>query len=102
MSRIVVPGLPHHVTQRGNRGERVFFEDGDYAGYGDSFSIPNLPNTVAHPSFRLSGGRRARSAVHHRSTLSALTYFSPWAAATGSQVTLPSWTLSPARRCGSS
>jgi hypothetical protein len=26
MTRIVVPGLPHHVTQRGNRGERIFFE----------------------------------------------------------------------------
>src|SRR5271166_488990 len=71
-------------------------------GYGDSlyYSIPNLPNTVTHPS--LSGGRRARSAAHHPRRLSALTYFSPWAAATGSQVTLPSWTLSPARRCGSS
>ena len=33
IARIVVPGLPHHVTQRGNRGERVFFEDGDYALY---------------------------------------------------------------------
>lgn len=27
--RIVVPGLPHHVTQRGNRREAIFFEDGD-------------------------------------------------------------------------
>jgi putative transposase len=35
IARIVVPGLPHHVTQRGNRGERVFFEDGDYALYRD-------------------------------------------------------------------
>jgi putative transposase len=32
---IVVPGLPHHVTQRGNRRERIFFEDGDYALYRD-------------------------------------------------------------------
>ena len=32
---VVVPGLPHHVTQRGNRRERVFFEDGDYALYRD-------------------------------------------------------------------
>jgi predicted double-glycine peptidase len=24
IARIVVPGVPHHVTQRGNRGERVF------------------------------------------------------------------------------
>jgi putative transposase len=25
MARVVVPGLPHHVTQRGNRREPVFF-----------------------------------------------------------------------------
>ena len=31
IARVVVPGLPHHVTQRGNRRERVFFEDDDYA-----------------------------------------------------------------------
>src|ERR1700722_8711163 len=35
LARIVVPRLPHHVTQRGNRGERVFFEDADYALYRD-------------------------------------------------------------------
>jgi putative transposase len=28
---LIVPGLPHHLTQLGNRGERVFFEDVDYA-----------------------------------------------------------------------
>lgn len=33
ISRFVVPGLPHHVTQRGNRRERVFFTDDDYALY---------------------------------------------------------------------
>jgi putative transposase len=32
---IVVPGLPHHVTQRGNRRGTTFFEDGDYALYLD-------------------------------------------------------------------
>jgi REP element-mobilizing transposase RayT len=35
IARIVVPGSPHHVTLRGNRGERVFFEDGDYQLYRD-------------------------------------------------------------------
>jgi putative transposase len=29
LARMVVPGLPHHVTQRGNRREAIFFEDGD-------------------------------------------------------------------------
>ena len=35
IARIVVPGLPHHITQRGNRAERVFFEGGDYELYRD-------------------------------------------------------------------
>ncbi|HUT14493.1 MAG TPA: hypothetical protein VMY42_28665, partial [Thermoguttaceae bacterium] len=25
MARLVVPGLPHHITQRGNRRQRTFF-----------------------------------------------------------------------------
>jgi putative transposase len=33
LPRIVLPGIPHHVTRRGNRRERTFFEDGDYALY---------------------------------------------------------------------
>ena len=35
IARFVVPGLPHHVTQRGNRRERVFFSDDDYRLYQD-------------------------------------------------------------------
>jgi putative transposase len=35
LARIVVPGLPHHVTQRGNRREPIFFEDGDHEIYRD-------------------------------------------------------------------
>src|SRR5437868_4685727 len=35
LARIVVPGLPHHVTQRGNRREAIFFEDGDQEIYRD-------------------------------------------------------------------
>ena len=30
MPRIVVPGYPHHVTQRGNRRQKTFFCDDDY------------------------------------------------------------------------
>ena len=29
MARAVIPGLPYHVTQRGNRREDVFFCDDD-------------------------------------------------------------------------
>jgi putative transposase len=32
-ARLVVPGLPHHVTQRGNRRQQTFFGDEDYALY---------------------------------------------------------------------
>ena len=32
MARIVIPDLPHHVTQRGNRREDVFFDDKDRRG----------------------------------------------------------------------
>ena len=33
LARLVVPGLPHHVTQRGNGRQKVFFSDGDYDLY---------------------------------------------------------------------
>jgi putative transposase len=33
LARIVFPGMPHHVTQRGNRRGPVFFEDGDQLRY---------------------------------------------------------------------
>jgi len=35
IGRFVVPDLPHHVTQRGNRREKLFFGDDDYALYRD-------------------------------------------------------------------
>jgi putative transposase len=35
LPRLVLPDVPYHVTQRGNRRERTFLEDGDYAVYRD-------------------------------------------------------------------
>ena len=35
LARVVVPGMPHHVTQRGNRRQETFFGDEDYAAYLD-------------------------------------------------------------------
>jgi putative transposase len=32
LARVVVPGHPHHVTQRGNGRARTFFGEADYAG----------------------------------------------------------------------
>ena len=33
LARIVVPGVAHHVTQRGNRRQQTFFQDEDYLAY---------------------------------------------------------------------
>lgn len=33
VSRIVIPGLPHHITQRGNNRQDVFFLDDDREVY---------------------------------------------------------------------
>ena len=33
LARVVAAGLPHHVTQRGNRRQPVFFGDDDYETY---------------------------------------------------------------------
>ena len=62
---MVLPGTPHQDTQRGNRRERTFFEDGDYALYLDLLAdevervgmaiwsyclMPNHVHVVAVPS----------------------------------------------------
>lgn len=39
MARVVVPGYPHHVTQRGNRRQKTFFCDDDYRYYIELLSI---------------------------------------------------------------
>ena len=82
LPRIVLPGIPHHVTQRGNRRERVFFEDGDYALYLDLLSeaaararvaiwayclMPNHVHIVAVPSDE-DGLRRTFRYVHRHYT----------------------------------
>jgi putative transposase len=33
LARVVIPGLPHHIIQRGNRRQQTFFNDDDYATY---------------------------------------------------------------------
>jgi len=48
IARVVVPAIPHHVTQRGNRRQRTFFNDGDYSAYDDELV------TVA-PLIRIAG-----------------------------------------------
>lgn len=34
-ARIIVPHTPHHITQRGNRGEHIFLQKSDYQTYLD-------------------------------------------------------------------
>ena len=33
LARVVLPGYPHHITQRGNRRQDVFFKEGDFEHY---------------------------------------------------------------------
>ncbi len=33
LARVVVPGVPHHVTQRGNRRQEMFFNEDDHKAY---------------------------------------------------------------------
>ncbi|MBI5557035.1 MAG: transposase [Deltaproteobacteria bacterium] len=33
IARVVVPGIPHHITQRGNRRMETFFSEADYREY---------------------------------------------------------------------
>jgi len=47
LARIVIPGLPHHVTQRGNRREAIFFQDGDHEIYLDLLAGQTLKTDVA-------------------------------------------------------
>ncbi|MCY6380528.1 transposase [Hoeflea prorocentri] len=82
LARIVVPGLPHHVTQRGNKRERTFFEDGDYALYLDLLAessaraqtkvwayclMPNHVHIILVPSDEY-GLRRTFADLHRRYT----------------------------------
>ena len=82
LARLVIPGLPHHVTQRGNRRERTFFEDGDYALYLDLLAessarartqvwayclMPNHVHIILVPSDE-DGLRRTFADLHRRYT----------------------------------
>lgn len=37
-ARVVIPGVAHHITQRGNRRQTVFFNNADYGAYFDLLS----------------------------------------------------------------
>jgi putative transposase len=82
LARLVIPGLPHHVTQRGNRRQQTFFNDGDYAAYVDLMAewcreegveiwsyclMPNHVHLIAIPTTE-DGLRRAIGEAHRRYT----------------------------------
>ena len=82
LPRIVVANAPHHVTQRGNRREPIFFENGDQEVYRDLLAeqaqrsrveiwayclMPNHVHLIAVPSDEVGLGR-AIGETHRRYT----------------------------------
>lgn len=81
-ARIVLKDTPHHITQRGNRGEPVFFEKSDFEAYIDFLSeecasagvsiwawclMPNQIQLIAVPKRENALGR-ALGEAHRRYT----------------------------------
>ena len=46
LARLVIPDVAHHVTQRGNRRQPVFFSEADYAAYRDLVAASCAANGV--------------------------------------------------------
>jgi putative transposase len=82
LARLVIPGIPYHVTQRGNRRQQTFFEEADYALYRDLLAqsaqmagaqvwcyclMPNHVHIIVVPSDE-DGLRRAFADTHRRYT----------------------------------
>jgi putative transposase len=82
LARVVIPGIPHHVTQRGNGRAQTFFEEGDYALYLDLLAdaarraqaevwayclMPNHVHIVLTPSDQ-DGLARTFGELHRRYT----------------------------------
>lgn len=47
LARYVIPGVPHHVTQRGNGRQQTFFEEADYLAYLDLLEAQCAAHGVA-------------------------------------------------------
>jgi len=82
LARVVVPGYPHHITQRGNRRQQTFFCDEDYQEYIGLMSewcgrlgvaiwfyclMPNHVHLIAAPESQ-DGLRKAIGEAHRRYT----------------------------------
>jgi putative transposase len=53
LARKVIPGLPHRVTQRGNRREAIFFENGDHEIDRDMIAEQLRKSSVEVGAYRL-------------------------------------------------
>ena len=82
IARLVVPGIPHHVTQRGNRRETTFFGEADYRLYRELLAtsaakagvevwayclMPNHVHVIVTPR-DVDGLRRTFGDLHRRYT----------------------------------
>jgi putative transposase len=82
LPRLILPGQPYHVTQRGNRRQQTFFEDADYALYVDLLAeaasragtevwcyclMPNHVHLIVVPTDE-DGLRRTFADAHRRYT----------------------------------
>jgi putative transposase len=82
LARVVIPGIPYHVTQRGNRRQQTFFEDSDFVLYRDLLAVasrkagaeiwayclmPNHVHLIVVPSDE-DGLRRTFADAHRRYT----------------------------------
>ena len=91
LARIVVPDVAHHVTQRGNRRQEVFFCDEDYAHYRDLIAascreqgvsclawclMPNHVHLILRPS--TNDGLRAALAEAHRRYSRRINFSKGW------------------------
>ena len=83
IARVVAPGVPHHVTQRGNRRQRTFFSDDDGQLYRELMAawcgwhgvavwpyylMPNHVHLIATPA-GAAGPRRGRPASRMKDVL---------------------------------
>jgi putative transposase len=82
IARVIAPGIPHHITQRGNRRQQTFFCDDDYRAYIDLMVewcgkchvevwawclMPNHVHLIAVPDSEI-GLARAIGEAHRRYT----------------------------------
>ena len=82
IARVIAPGIPHHITQRGNRRQQTFFCNDDYIAYCDLMAewcdkcgvaiwawclMPNHVHLIAVPKSE-EGLARAIGEAHRRYT----------------------------------